>query len=191
MDIYKKFKPQSSESELVRVGRIATGVLVLSGLAWIPLMKLISSQLYHYLQSVQAYIGPPIAAVFLLGIFWKRINGKAALTTLIGGFVLGMARLVAELNKTHLSGALHTFATVNFLYFCIILFIVCVALLVVVSLLTRPPDYAKIKGLTYATTVAEDRAASRASWGRREVILSLVVVGVIAFSLIYFTGPKG
>ena len=67
-------------------------------------MKLISSQLYHYLQSVQAYIAPPIAAVFLLGVFWKRINGKGAITTLVGGFVLGMLRLVLELNKSHLSG---------------------------------------------------------------------------------------
>ncbi|MBM3293658.1 MAG: sodium/solute symporter [Candidatus Aminicenantes bacterium] len=191
MDIYKKFKPQSTERELVRVGRIATGVLVLSGLAWIPLMKLISSQLYHYLQSVQAYIAPPIAAVFLLGIFWKRINGKAALATLVSGFVLGMARLVAELNKAHLGGALYSFANVNFLYFCIILFVVCIAVLIVVSLLTKAPDYEKIKGLTYATTVAEDKAASRKTWGWKEVVLSLVVLGVVAFSLIYFSGPKG
>jgi len=188
MDIYKKFKPQSSERELVRVGRIATGVLVISGLAWIPLMKLISSQLYHYLQSVQAYIAPPIAAVFLLGIFWKRINGKAAMTTLVGGFVLGMLRLVAELNKASLGGILHTFATINFLYFCIILFVLSVAVLIIVSLLTKAPDYEKIKGLTYATTVAADKAASRATWGWKEVVLSLIVLGVVAFSLIYFSG---
>ena len=191
MDIYKKFKPQSSERELVRVGRIATGVLVISGLAWIPLMKLISSQLYHYLQSVQAYIAPPIAAVFLLGIFWKRINGKGAMVTLVGGFVLGMLRLVAELNKASLGGILHTFATINFLYFCIILFVLSVAVLIIVSLLTKAPDYEKIKGLTYATTVAADKAASRATWGWKEVVLSLIVLGVVAFSLIYFSGPKG
>jgi SSS family solute:Na+ symporter len=68
------------------------------------------------------------------------------------------------------------------------LFVLCVATLVVVSLLTRPPDYEKIKGLTYATTVAEDKAASRATWGWKEVVLSLVVVVVVAFSLIYFSG---
>jgi SSS family solute:Na+ symporter len=191
MDIYKKFKPQSTERHLVRVGRVATAVLVVSGLAWIPLMKLISSQLYHYLQSVQAYIAPPIAAVFLLGVFWKRINGAGAIATLVGGFVLGMARLVAELNKAHLSGFLHTFASINFLYFCIILFVVCVAILVIVSLLTRAPDYAKLKGLTYATTMAEDKKASRATWGWKEVVLSLVVLGVVIFSLVYFSGPKG
>jgi len=188
MDIYKKFKPESSEKHLVRVGRIATAVLVVSGLAWIPLMKYISSELYHYLQSVQSYIAPPIAAVFLLGVFWKRINGKGAITTLVGGFTVGMLRLVLELNKTHLTGFLHAFASINFLYFCVILFVVCIATLVIVSLLTRPPDYAKLNGLTYATTVAADKAASRATWGWKEVVLSLIVIGVVAFSMIYFSG---
>ena len=188
IDIYKKLKPESSERHLVRVGRIATGVLCVSGLLWIPLMKVISSQVYHYLQSVQAYIAPPIAAVFLLGIFWKRINGAGALTSLIGGFSLGMIRLVAELNKKHLSGILYTFANINFLYFCIILFVVCIVAMIAVSLLTKEPSYEKIKGLTYATTVAEDKATSRASWNWRDLILSLIVLGFVAFTLIYFSG---
>jgi solute:Na+ symporter, SSS family len=187
MDIYKKWKPEASEKRLVLVGRIATAVLCVSGLAWIPLMKVISSQLYHYLQSIQAYLAPPIAAVFLLGIFWKRINGPAALTSLIGGFILGMLRIVLELNKSHLSGVLLTFASINFLYFCIILFVLCISTMIIVSLLTKAPNYDKIRGLTYATTVAEDKAASRATWGWKEVVLSLIVVGIVAFTLIYFS----
>jgi SSS family solute:Na+ symporter len=188
IDIYKKIKPESNERHLVRVGRIATGVLVISGLLWIPLMKIISSQLYHYLQSVQAYIAPPIAAVFLLGVFWKRINGAGAMTSLVGGFTIGMLRLVAELNKSRLSGFLRAFASINFLYLCIILFAACVLAMIAVSLLTRGPSPEKIRGLTYATTVAEDKAASRATWNSREVILSLVVIAVVAFTLIYFRG---
>ena len=191
MDIYKKWKPLASEKKLVSVGRIATAVLCVSGLAWIPLMKVISSQLYHYLQSVQAYLAPPIAAVFLLGIFWKRINGPAALTSLIGGFFLGMLRIVLEMNKTHLTGFLKAFATINFLYFCILLFVLCIVTMIVVSLLTKKPDYAKLNGLTYATTVAADKAASRATWGWKEVALSLIVVAIVIFSLVYFSGPKG
>jgi SSS family solute:Na+ symporter len=188
MDIYKKIRPQAPEKKLVLVGRIATGVVVVTGVVWIPLMKLISGELYHYLQSVQAYIAPPIAAVFLLGIFYKRINAKGAMTTLVGGFSIGMIRLVAELNKGALTGWLHWFATVNFLYFCIFSFLGCIVVLVVVSLITAKPSYEKIQGLTYATTVAADKAASRASWGHKEVILSLVVLAVVAFTLMYFTG---
>ncbi|MDW7682191.1 MAG: sodium:solute symporter, partial [bacterium] len=75
MDFYREFRPNSSEKELVLVGRLATTVLVILGIMWVPFIKYISSQIYIYLQSVQAYISPPIAAVFILGILWKRVNG--------------------------------------------------------------------------------------------------------------------
>jgi SSS family solute:Na+ symporter len=187
MDIYKKLRPASSERALVTVGRVATGVVVVSGVLWIPLMNNISGELYHYLQSVQAYIAPPIAAVFFLGLLWKRLNAAGALAALVGGFVLGMLRLVAELNKEALSGALFWFADVNFLYFAILLLGVSVVLLVVVSLATPMPRFEQIRGLTYATTVAEDRAASRASWNARDVVLSLFVLVLLAGILIYFS----
>ncbi|MDH4257587.1 MAG: sodium/solute symporter, partial [Candidatus Aminicenantes bacterium] len=187
MDIYKKLRPQTTEKKLVLVGRIATGVVVVCGILWIPLMKFISSELYHYLQSVQAYFAPPIFSVFLLGIFWKRINSRGALTALIGGFVIGMLRLVAEIFKDKLSGWLHTFADVNFLYFCVYLTLLCIGAMIVVSMFTRPPIYEKIQGLTYATTVAEDKKTSRASWNKRDVILSLIVLAIIATVMILFS----
>ncbi len=187
MDIYKKLKPQATEKTLVLVGRIATGVVVVCGILWIPLMKFISSELYHYLQSVQAYFAPPIFSVFLLGIFWKKINSKGALTALIGGFVIGMLRLVAELFKAKLGGWLYTFANVNFLYFCVYLTLLCIGAMIVVSMFTRPPNYEKIQGLTYATTVAEDKKTSRASWNKRDVILSIIVLVIIALAMILFS----
>ncbi len=187
MDIYKKIKPDSSEKSLVHVGRIATSVVVVAGIAWIPLMQTISGQLYHYLQSVQAYIAPPIAAVFLFGLFFKRINSHGALTALIGGFLIGMCRLFAELNKDALSGMLYTFATINFLHFAIFLFLICVVLLIVVSLLTAKPNYDKIKGLTYATTVVADKEASRASWGKSEVINTAVIIAILIMIIMYFS----
>ena len=190
MDIYRKLRPAASERRLVVVGRVATGVVVLSGLLWIPLMQGISGELYHYLQSVQAYIAPPIAAVFFLGLFWKRLNATGAMSALVGGFVIGMARLAAELNKEALSGPLHWFASVNFLYFAILLLGVCVVLLVGGSLLTPPPAAERIHGLTYATTVAEDRERSRASWSALDVALSLLVLVIIALTLAYFS-PLG
>ena len=187
MDIYKKLKPQATEKTLVLVGRIATGVVVVCGILWIPLMKFISSELYHYLQSVQAYFAPPIFSVFLLGIFWKRINSRGALTALIGGFVIGMLRLVAEIFKDKLGGWLYTFADVNFLYFCVYLTLLCIGTMIVVSMLTRPPNYDKIQGLTYATTVAEDKKTSRASWNKRDVILSIIVLVIIVLAMILFS----
>jgi SSS family solute:Na+ symporter len=190
IDVYKKLHPEASERTLVRVGRIATAVLVASGIAWIPFLRSISDELYGYLQMVQAYIAPPIAAVFLLGLFWRRINANGALAALVGGFVLGAARLVLDLNAGALSGPLLAFARLNFLYFAILLFAVSIALLVGVSLLTPPPAPGRIAGLTYATTVAADRARSRASWGAAEVAHSAAIVLVILLILVVFS-PLG
>lgn len=190
MDIYQKMKPAAGEKELVRVGRIATGVVVILGMIWIPMMGRISSTLYTYLQSVQSYLAPPIAAVFLLGVFFKRLNAKGAYTAMVVGFVLGLIKLTLELFKNDLSGFLYDFATINFLYFCIYLFLFSIVVMVVVSLLTPKPSEEQIKGLTFATTVAEDKVASRASWNSLDVILSLIIVAIIVSVFIYFS-PLG
>lgn len=163
-DFYKKLKPEVSERHLVTVGRIATSVVVLLGLLWIPFMKYISSQLYIYLQSVQAYIAPPIAACFLLGLFISRLNGTGAIASLLIGFVLGALRLVLELvngpAKSGLpDGTLWSWiAEINFLHYAVLLFVVCTTVLVVVSFGTRPPAPEQIQGLTYATARGDLRA---------------------------------
>jgi len=90
-------------------------------------MKYISPQIYIYLQSVQAYIAPPIAACFLLGVLFPRLNGTGALAALWTGLVLGTARLVLELARASLaSGSVwYWFATINFLHFAALLFVLC------------------------------------------------------------------
>ena len=187
MDIYLKIKPETSEKELVKIGRIATGVVVVLGLLWIPLMKGISDILYQYLQSVQSYLAPPIAAVFLLGVFSKRITAKAAYITLVTGFVIGILRIVLELLKGSLGGILYTFATVNFLYFCIFLFVFSVAALILISMFTPAPSDAQLNGLTYSTTVTSDKQSSRLSWNKWDVVLSVFVVVFIVAVFIYFS----
>ena len=187
LDIYRKIKPQTTDKELVKIGRITTAVVVILGMAWIPVMRGISDTLYQYLQSVQSYLAPPIAAVFLLGVFSKRINGKGAITTMVVGFIIGVLRIVLELTKNHLSGILYTFATINFLYFCIFLFVFSIALLIIVSLSSEKPSEVQLNGLTYATTVAEDKATSRASWNTTDVVLSAIVVVIIVCVFLYFS----
>lgn len=158
IDFYQKVRPQASERELVAVGRLATGVMVVLGLLWIPFMKYISDQLYVYLQSVQAYVSPPIAAVFLIGVFWRRANGWGAFAALIGGFVLGAARFILELayaGEELGGGMLGWFVKMNFLHFASLMFAVCIAILVVVSLLTPAPSRRKVAGLTWATIQEE------------------------------------
>jgi SSS family solute:Na+ symporter len=187
LDVYKKLRPETSERRLVLVGQVTTGLLVGFGLLWIPFMKLISGQLYQYLQSVQAYISPPIAAVFLIGILWRRVNARGAMAALITGFVLGMGRLVAELGKSNLDGFLFAYADVNFLHFAIILFVVCTAVLIVVSLVTPPPPADKVAGLTFATQEPVPVEATRPGWRRRDLVLSVVLVGCVGLLWLYFS----
>jgi solute:Na+ symporter, SSS family len=153
MDFYKKFRPNASERQLVNVGRVATVLMVILSLAWIPFMSRISSQLYVYLQSVQAYVSPPIAVVFLLGITWKRINGQGALVSLLTGFVLGALRFILEVRYAGKlpGGFLGWFVGMNFLHFAILLFVVCLVILIMVSLLTPAPATARVAVLTLQT----------------------------------------
>ncbi len=185
-DVYKKLRPDASERQLVLVGQATTAVLVGFGLLWIPLMQLVSAQLYQYLQSVQAYISPPIAAVFLLGISWRRVNAQGAIASLGTGFVLGMGRLIAELNKGRLDGLLFTYADINFLHFAVLLFGVCTVVLVGVSLLTPPPDDDRVEGLTFATLDARVRPGAERG-RRRDLVLTLGLVLCVAALWIYFS----
>jgi len=164
-DVYRKMRPAATEQQLVRVGRISAGVMVFLGLAWIPFMKYISSQIYIYLQSVQAYIAPPIAACFLLGLFYRRLNGSGAIASLITGLVLGLLRLILELTNKASAGGLapgtlwHWIATINFLHFAVLLFVICTAVLFIVSLMTPPPPREKTEGLTYGKPDVGEPAA--------------------------------
>ncbi|MEP0823680.1 MAG: sodium/solute symporter [Ignavibacterium sp.] len=181
-DFYKKLRPDVTERRLVIVGRISTGVLVVLGLLWIPFMKYISTQLYIYLQSVQAYIAPPIAACFLLGLLIKRLNGTGAITALLAGFVLGGLRLVLELvNGTAKTGlpegsAWEWIAEINFLHFAVFLFILCSGVLIGVSMLTKAPSDEKVRGITFGTVEPE-------APGKREKLnrnLSIILVLLLA-----------
>ena len=154
LDFYKKIRPEASEKQLVTFGRVATGGMVLLGLLWVPFIHLLSAQLYIYLQSVQAYISPPIAACFVFGILWPRLNGQGAISSLLVGFVLGAARFVLEvLDKSaqYQSGAIRWIVDMNFLHYAIFMFVVCTVVLVAVSMMYPAPERKKLAGLTFAT----------------------------------------
>ena len=187
-DVYRKWRPNASEQRLVTVGRGTTVILVFLGLAWIPFMKYISPQIYIYLQSVQAYIAPPVAACFLFGIMFPRLNGTGAITSLGVGFVLGVLRLLLELFKSHLTeGSVWAwFAGINFLHFAALLFVLCTLILVGVSLATPPPAAERVTDLTYQT--AKPAAKDKASAGERKVtvVLSVILVATIGVLWIIF-----
>ena len=192
LDVYKKLHPGVSETVLLHVGRLATGVIVALGLLWIPIMPLIAKGgLYKYLQSVQGYLAPPITAVFLLGLFSKRINAHGATWGLAVGFLAGMAKLIIQ----GLSGAgyfaeasfLQKIGEYNFLFASGWLLALSVLVVVAVSLMTKAPDAARIATLTYATTTEEQRRENRESWNRWDIILTAIVLGLVAGLYLYFS----
>jgi SSS family solute:Na+ symporter len=189
VDIYKKLRPDTPEKKLVRVGQLATGIVVVLGILWIPVMANISGVLYEYIQSVQSYIAPPITAVFLLGISWKRINARGALATLVGGFILGMSRLIIEaFFMDKVTGILHAWASINFLHFCVYLFLICVVICITFSLTSPAQSVEKIQGLARGTLSEEQKVDHNNRYGTVEVVTSLFIVGIIIWILTYFTG---
>ncbi len=197
VDLYEKFRPGASQHQLVRIGRVATAIMVVIGMLWIPVIKG-SKGLYFYLQSVQGYLAPPIFTVFFLGVFFKRLNGKGCLAALITGFALGVFRLAVDTPvMLGLKGFENGYAPGSFLwivnniyfqYFSLLIFFVSVIVMVVVSYMTAAPSDDHICGLTFATTTHEQKAATRASWDRRDVIASGVVLALILAAYLYFRG---
>lgn len=202
IDFYKNYRPQASEHRLVWVGRIATITVVLLGLIWIPIMKGLGSVLYEYLQNVQSLIAPAIAAVFLLGVFNRKITPKAGEWGLLIGFLIGMFRLGlmvfdpgtsfdAAANKLVTDpslryGIFKFVLSYNWLDFCVFLFFFTMALMAVISLFTPRAGEAQLQGLTYFSQSPEQIAETRASWSTVDVITSLIVVLICVGFYIYF-----
>jgi len=189
LDIYKKLKPEKPEEELVRTGRIATFFVVGLGLLWIPIITTLSDGLYEYLQNVQAYISPPIAAVFLLGIFYKRINANGAMATLIGGLIIGFTKLTLEILKTGFSESsfLFAIADINWLVFGAYFFAMCIAIAVGVSMCYPAPSPTQLAGLTFGTVTDKQKAENKNSYTVWDVVASVVVVLIVIYIMVSFS----
>ncbi|MFC1607612.1 sodium:solute symporter [Candidatus Latescibacterota bacterium] len=183
MDVYRKIKPDASEKKLVSVGRWVTVAIVLISIIWIPMIRFMSDQIYQYLQSIQAYIGAPITAVFLTGLLWKRATGNAALITMCTGGLIGLTRFITDiLSKMGVTdfGPLSILTGYAFLNFSVIMFLFCVGLMIILSLLTQKPDGDSLANLTFSTKTMS--AGVDRVWIWVHVLLS-VLVAVVAFSI--------
>ncbi len=194
MDFYSRLRPKATQHQLVWIGRMATAVMVLIGLFWIPVIQG-GKGLYDYLQGVQSYLAPPIFVVFFLGVFWKRLNAKGCLAALITGFGLGVFRLAVDTPVKLMEGFAYSegsfFWVINhifFQYYSLVIFLVCVAVMIIVSYLTETPDYNRISGLTYGTTTTEHRAETKKSWSKGDVLASVALLLLIFTAYMYFTG---
>jgi uncharacterized sodium:solute symporter family permease YidK len=197
VDLYEKWKPKATQQQIVRTGRIATTVMVLIALAWIPVVKGANS-LYEYLQQIQGYLAPPIFVVFFFGVFFKRLNAKGCWWAMVVGFIMGVFRMlvdtpvtmkVAGFENGYTEGStLWIINKINFQYFSILITLVSAVVMIVVSYMTSPPPAAQIRSLTFGTATADDKRKTRASWDWREVAASAFVLAAILGAYLYFRG---
>lgn len=136
LDFYKRLRPGATSDRVVKVGQITTVLVMLFGIAWVLVVRRHES-VFQYLQQVQAAISPPIAAAFLIGVFWRRANYAGVMAALVGGLLLGVAGLVLR--------------PLPFLLWAGVTFAFSAFLLAVVSLATPPPTAAQVEGLTWAS----------------------------------------
>ncbi len=197
MDLYQKFRPNAPQKQLVWVGRLATAVMVVIGLAWIPVIQG-AHGLYDYLQGISSYLAPPIFVVFFFGIFFKRLNAKGCIATMGIGFLLGLFRLVidtpvqlgmAGFENGYTEGSFLWFVNnVYFQYYSLFIFLVSIVVIVGVSWLTATPTEEKLQGLTFATLSDEDKIETRRSWNWVDVTTTLAVLAGILSAYVYFSG---
>jgi SSS family solute:Na+ symporter len=194
MDFYSRFRPNATQNQLVWIGRVATAIMVVIGLLWIPVIRG-GKGLYDYLQGIQAYLAPPIFVVFFFGIFMKRLNSAGCLATLITGFAMGLFRLAVDTPVKLYAGFSYSEGSflwivnnIFFQYYSLLITIVCIIVMIAVSYAGKQPDYARISGLTMATRTEEDKKATRASWTAGDVLTSALVIALILAAYIYFRG---
>ena len=194
MDFYTRIRPKATQHQLVWIGRVATVVMVLIGLAWIPVIKG-GKGLYDYLQGVQAYLAPPIFVVFFMGVFNKRLNAKGCMSSLIVGFLLGLFRLIIDTPVKLMDGFSYTegsflwiMNSIFFQYFSLIILVVCIATMFIVSYATETPVYEKLSGLTFGTVTKEQKEATHKTWNKLDVVLSVGIVLMILAVYLYFRG---
>ncbi|WP_405208292.1 sodium:solute symporter [Aquimarina sp. LLG6339-5] len=183
MDFVKQLRPDMTSKQLVRVGQIATLILVVLASLWVPVIEKVSDSLWGYLQLVIAFTCPPVVAAFLLGMFWKRANGNGAfISLLIGGacalfMILSLKyEIVAELNE------LHFLAKAN------LLFVISLIVHVIVSLSTKPQSEQQILDYTYKKEMFKEESKELIGlpWYKNYRILSIILLVITALVVGFF-----
>lgn len=182
MDFVTKLRPGLTSKQLVRVGQVATVVLVLLAAFWTQYIEQISDSLWEYLQLVLGFIAPPVVAVFLVGLFWKRANGHGAFAALMAGLAFSVFVIVA---------GMYDFAPaiteIHYLHKAPLLMLGCMIVHVIVSSLTPPPSQEVVDSLTWNVGLykAETKELEGLSWYKNyrilAVILLIITAAVVAF----------
>jgi SSS family solute:Na+ symporter len=178
MDFVRPLRPRTSDRRLVLAGRLTTVAVTLIAVIWSPQIQNFPS-LWQYLQSILSYVTPPVVAVFLLGIFWKRANANAAFVTFVAGVGLGLVFFI-------LNEVMGVFA-IHFLYAAGVSFVLSAALIVVISLVT-PPSGKEVAELTWNTGIwrKESEALAGVPWYQNYRYLAIFLLLTTAVIVVAF-----
>ena len=176
MDFFKKIKPEASQKTLTWVGRIFTFIFMVLAAAWAPEIQNFPS-LFSYLQNILAFISPPIVALFLTGLFWRRANGHGAFAAILVGGIIAVVGIVSTI-----TGADNILTQIHFLYMAGITLVLSITIVVVVSLLTESPDKEKVEAFIWTKKIydAETEELKSLPWYQNYRILSMIILASIA-----------
>jgi solute:Na+ symporter, SSS family len=206
IDFYKKYRPEASEKKLMHIGRIATVVIVVLGILWIPIMRNIGNVLYNYLQDVQSVLAPGIAAAFLLGILSRRPTPKGGMWGMIVGFIIGITRLGAKVLYSSMAKSAgfgdnvkawaaengvdnifyNLFYDVNWLFFSGGMLVFSILVIIVVSKFTTAAPKEQLVGLTFGSATEEQKLATRNSWNKWDIFHTAVILLLTVAFYTYF-----
>lgn len=186
-DFYRTKHPEANERKLVLIGRLVTTFVVVAAILCVPLVKAINSEMYLFLQSTQAFISPPIVAVFLFGLLFKKISSKAAFLTLVIGEVIGLTRFTTDIliNLGYVNNpVLIAYSELNFLHFAILLFLISSGLLFSINYITNKNNLLENSHLNYTLkeSMLDIPSFKKITKSRTSFILSgfilLLIIGV-------------
>ena len=195
MDFVQKLKPELTSKQLVKVGQFVTLALVILASLWATQIDKIADTLWLYLQTVLAFICPPVVSVFILGLFWKRANSKGAFFSLIAGFFIALLLVAAAVMSTSAAKAglepaswVAFLSGVHFLHMAFYLFLVCLIIHILVSLASAPPEAHKVDAYTWNRRLfaAETKELQGLPWYQNYRILAIFLLLATAMIVGYF-----
>ena len=195
MDFVRNMSPNMTSKQLVRAGQIATLVLVVLAAAWVPFIEKVSDSLWQYLQLVISYTAPPAVATFLLGLFWKRASATGSIASLLFGFVVAIFMLVLKIyvnglpEGTEPAGWIASLTDIHFLTMAFILWLLCMAVHIIVSLQTPPPSQEQVDSLTWNSQLFKEETKELADlpWYKNYRYLAIILLVITIILVGYFT----
>lgn len=182
MDFVSKINPKLSSKQLVRTGQIATLILVVLACLWAPQIEKAAS-LWEYLQVVLSFIAPPVAATFIIGLFWKRANANGSIVSLLFGFAYAILFLIQSIR-----GVDNWFTNMHFLHRTALLFFLCLIVNILTSLLTKEPPADKVANYTWNKAIIKEETAELADlpWHKNYRYQSVMLIVLTAILLYFF-----